>query len=121
MKRKLIYIACFLLFGIGVGFVSVWFDNNTDTIFLLNIPGTLIGEGIYSSSIKLFGDPSSAQAHYTIPWLLRVPQVFVLASGIFWGLLGMIFAFFVKLRVVLWIIGIYVLILIILAILFYAF
>lgn len=121
MKKKIIYIACFLLFGIGVGFVSVWFDNNTDTVFLLNIPGTLIGEGIYSSSIKLFGDPSSNQAHYTIPWLLRVPQVFVLASGLFWGLLGVIFAFFVKLSVVLRIIGIYVLIAAILTAIYYIF
>ena len=109
MKRKLIYIACFLLFGIGVGFVSVWFDNNTDTIFFLNIPGTIIGDGIYSGAIKLLGDSSSSQAHYTIAWIFRTPQVYVLASGIFWGLLGVIFAFFVKLRVMLWIVGIYVL------------
>jgi hypothetical protein len=121
VKRKLIYIGCFLLFGIGVGFISVWFDNNTDTIFFVNIPGTVIGDGIYSGTIKLFGDPASSQAHYTIPWIFRIPQVYVLASGVFWGLLGAIFAFFVKLKVVLRIIGVYVLILIILAILFYAF
>ena len=110
VKRKLIYIGCFLLFGIGIGFVSVWFDNNTDTIFFLNIPGTIIGDGIYSGTIKLLGDPASSQAHYTIAWIFRTPQVYVLASGIFWGLLGVLFAFFVKLRVVLWIIGIYILI-----------
>ena len=121
MKRKLIYIACFLLFGIGVGFVSVWFDNNTDTIFFLNIPGTIIGDGIYSGAIRLFGDPGSSQAHNTIAWIYRTPQVYVLGSGIFWGILGVIFAFFAKPRVVLWVIGIYVLIVIILAILFYVF
>ena len=119
MKRKIIFIVCFLLFGIGVGFVSVWFDDNTDTIFFLNIPGTIIGDGIYSGSIRLFGDPSSSQAHYTIPWLLRIPQVYVLASGLFWGLLGALFAFFLKLRVILWIAGVYVLILVIITILFY--
>jgi hypothetical protein len=121
MKKKIIYIACFLLFGIGAGFVSVWFDNNTDTIFFLNIPGTLIGDGIYSGSIKLFGDPSSPQAHFTIHWLLRVPQVYVLASGLFWGLLGALFAFFLKLRVVLWIVGVYVAVLIIITTLSYIF
>ena len=121
MKRKLIYITCFLLFGIGVGFVSVWFDNNTDTIFFLNIPGTIIGDGIYSGAIRLLGDPYSSQAHYTIPWIFRTPQVYVLASGIFWGLLGAIFAFFVKLRAVLWIIGIYILILVILTVIYYIF
>ena len=119
MKRKIILITCFLLFGIGIGFVSVWFNNNTDTIFFLNIPGTLIGDGIYYRSIEIFGDPSSAQAHYTIPWLFRIPQVYVLASGLFWGLLGTLFAFFLKTRVILWITGVYVLILVIITILSY--
>jgi len=121
MKKKIIYIACFLLFGIGIGFVSVWFDNNTDTIFFLNIPGTVIGDGIYYRCIEIFGDPSSAQAHYTIPWLIRIPQVYVLASGLFWGLLGALFALFLKPKVMLWIAAVYVVILGILTIVYYIF
>lgn len=121
MKRKIIYIACFLVFGVAAGFVSVWYHNNTDTIFFFNIPGTLFGDGIYYRSIEMFGDPSSSQAHYTIPWVLRIPHVYVLASGLFWGVLGTIFSLFFKPVVILWICTVYVVILGILTILSYVF
>ena len=119
MNRKIIFIICFLVFGIGVGFVSVWYDNNTDTIFFFNIPGTLIGDGIYYRSIEVFGDPSSSQAHYSIPWVLRIPQVYVLASGLFWGLLGTVFSLFMKPMVIFWICAVYLVLLGILTIVSY--
>lgn len=119
MRSKLIYIACFLVFGIGVGFVSVWFDNNTDTVFFLNLPGTLFGDGIYHRSIAMFGDPASSQAHFTIPWLFRVPQVYVPASAVIWGVLGTILAFSLRPRAILWIAGVYVVVLGILAVIAY--
>ena len=119
MKKKIIYIACFIIFGITVGFVSIWFYNNTDTIFMLNIPGTLLGDGIYYRTIESFGDPYSSQAHYTIPWILRVPQVYVLASGLFWGILGALLSLFLKLKTMLWIAVAYIVILGVLTILFY--
>lgn len=119
MKRKLIYISCFVLFGIGAGFVSVWYYNNTDTIFFFNIPGTLIGDGIYYRSIEMFGNPFSDQAHYTIPWLLRIPQVYVLASTLFWGLLGTIFSLFLKPLLMMWICAVYLVLLGILTIVSY--
>ena len=87
MKR--IFIAVFILYGVAVGFVSVWFDQNTDSIFLLNIPGTLLGDAVYGLSIKFIGDPHSSQAHFTIPWILRIPQVYVPISICFWGLFGL--------------------------------
>jgi hypothetical protein len=68
----------------------VYFNQNSDTSFFLNIPGTLLGEEVYGLSIRYFGNPYSPQAHFTIPWILRVPQVVAPASIFFWGLLGAI-------------------------------
>jgi len=86
--KRIILIFSFILYGIAVGLISVWFRGHTDTLLLLNIPGTLLGDAIYGLSIRFLGDPHSAQAHFTIPWILRIPQVYVPASVFFWGLLG---------------------------------
>ena len=61
-----------------------------DAAVLLNLPGVLLGDLAYTWSISLFGEPSSAQAHYTIPWLFRVPQVYVLVTVLVYGLVGAI-------------------------------
>ena len=79
----------FLAFGIGAGFWAslAW---PLDSITLLNLPAALFGDALYQGSIQYLGDPSSSQAHYTIPWFLRIPKVYVLASIVLWGLLGLI-------------------------------
>jgi len=105
MKKAIITI--FIISGTVVGFIAVWFRQSTDTIFLLNVPGTILGDAIYSLSIRFIGDPSSSQAHSTIPWLLRVPQVYVPASILFWGMLGTLFATFFKPKTIAIIIGLY--------------
>jgi len=107
MKKAIIMIG-FVIYGIAVGFIAVWFRQNTDTVFLLNIPGTLLGDAVYGLSIRFFGDPHSSQAHYTIPWLFRIPQVYVPISVLFWGLLGTIFTVLLKPRIIAWITGIYI-------------
>lgn len=104
---KKIIISCFIVFGLIVGFISVWFSRNTDAIFLANIPGSGLGDLVYALSIRFLGDPNSAQAHYTIPWLLRVPQVYVATSIIFWGIAGTLFTILFKPKVIAWIMGIY--------------
>jgi hypothetical protein len=81
-------IIAFLIFAVGTGVwvALVWpLDSST----LLNFPASLFGDALYQWSIRYLGDPSSPQAHYTIPWLLRVPQVYVVASIILWGFLGL--------------------------------
>jgi uncharacterized membrane protein YeaQ/YmgE (transglycosylase-associated protein family) len=100
-------ITGFIIFGMVVGFIAVWFRQHTDMVFLLNIPGTLIGDAVYGLSIRLFGDPHSPQAHYTIPWLFRIPQVYVPASVLFWGLLGTIFTICLKPKIIAWMMGLY--------------
>ena len=86
--KKIVIIAVFIVYGIAAGFIAVWFRQHTDMVFLLNIPGTLLGDAVYGLSIRFLGDPHSSQAHFTTPWLFRIPQVYVPVSIFFWGLLG---------------------------------
>lgn len=88
MKNK-IFIG-FLIYGIIIGFLSFWWWHIADSLFLFNIPGILLGNGVYTLVINYLGDPSSAQAHYTIPWTLRVPQAYIPVSIIFWGAIGLV-------------------------------
>jgi len=48
----------------------------------------LLGDWLYSASIRALGDPNSAQAHFTIPWLFRAPQAYALASVAVYAILG---------------------------------
>jgi hypothetical protein len=80
----------FIAYGIIVGFISLWWSQNSDNVFLLNIPGVIIGDLLYSFSIQVFGDPFSPHAHFSIPWFLRVPQIYVPVSILFWFLFGLI-------------------------------
>ncbi len=77
----------FLIFATATGFLVAWLWPQ-DSIFLYNFPAQFLGYEIYDWSIQLIGDPTSANAHDTIPWFLRIPQVFLIVSIIFWGLLG---------------------------------
>jgi hypothetical protein len=79
----------FIVYGVTVGLLSYWWWRISDNLFLLNIPGDLLGYLVYDLSIKFLGNPFSPQAHYTIPWILRIPQVFVPVSVIFWGTFGL--------------------------------
>ena len=78
-----------LILGVITGAIAtvLW---PQDSSVLFNIPAILIGDKIYIWSINQLGDPSSFQAHYTIPWLLRIPQVYVVVSVVFWGLVGLV-------------------------------
>jgi len=80
----------FLAYGIIVGVLSIWWWGISDNVFLPNIPGMLLGDLVYNLSIKYLGNPYSSQAHYTIPWILRIPPVYIPVSVIFWGLLGVV-------------------------------
>jgi len=79
----------FLIYGVIVGLLSAWWRHFSDNIFLLNIPGVLLGHEVYELSIYWLGDPGSPQAHYTIPGILRIPQVYIPVSMLFWGMIGL--------------------------------
>jgi hypothetical protein len=85
----------FLLFGGIMGLLAVysWTTRSGETLPLLilfNAPGILLGDELYVRSIDLLGEPSSEHAHFTIPWVLRVPQVYVISSMLSWGLVGLL-------------------------------
>lgn len=86
-KRKVIFTS-FTLFGILSGLVAN-LNILGETALCMN-PGVLWGYEIYHFSIEHIGDPYSAFAHYTIPWALRIPQIFLFTSTIAWGLMGAI-------------------------------
>jgi len=79
----------FLAYGVIVGLLSAWWWGISDNVFFPNIPGMLLGDLVYNLSIKYIGDPHSSQAHYTIPWILRIPQVYVPVSVLFWGVMSL--------------------------------
>lgn len=79
----------FLAWGAIAGLVGTWWSYISDSPFLPNLPAVLLGDQIYILSVDIFGNPHSGQAHYTVPWLLRIPQVYVFVSFVLWGLFGL--------------------------------
>ena len=92
MKTRLLMIV------IGYGIVATFFSffewPSEGIHFLLNLPGNLLAESVYTNSIELIGQPTSSQAHYSIPWILRIPQVIVPVSMFFWIGAGVIVQLF---------------------------
>jgi hypothetical protein len=78
----------FLIFGAVTGVLAAWAWPLDSSIYF-NVFATYLGDQTYSLSIRYIGDMSSPQAHYTIPWLLRVPQVYVPASIVLCGLVSL--------------------------------
>lgn len=93
--RILTVRVAFLLFGVVMGVLTMqsWTDRNGETsplLLIFNAPGVFLGDEAYARSIDLIGDPSSDRAHLTIPWLLRKPYVYVVASILWWGVVGLL-------------------------------
>lgn len=86
MKNR--FLIMILVYGICATSFSFLSWPNEGIHYVLNLAGNLLGEMVYKMSIENIGDPTSSQAHFTIPWVLRIPQVFVLTSMVFWTGLG---------------------------------
>ena len=86
--RKVVLVG-FLVFGTAIGFftATLW---PADSSFYFNVFGALFGDQVYDLSIRCFGDIISSQAHYTIPWILRIPQVYVVTSIVSYGAVGLL-------------------------------
>jgi hypothetical protein len=69
----------FTTFGVLSGLLAAW-AWPLDSAVYANLYAVLLGDQVYTWAISWLGDPNSAQAHSTIPWLLRVPQVYVLVA-----------------------------------------
>jgi hypothetical protein len=77
-----------LIFGAVTGSLTAWAWPLEASIYF-NLLATLLGDRVYVLSIRYLGDSGSPQAHFTIPWTLRVPQVYVLASVALSALVGL--------------------------------
>lgn len=88
LSGKVAVLGC-LIFGGGMGFwvVRAW---PLDSIMLMDLPAVLAGDAIYRWTIQIWGNPASSQAHFTIPWIYRIPQVYFMTSIVIWGILGLL-------------------------------
>jgi len=77
-----------LIFGAVTGMLTTWAWPLEASIYF-NLPATLLGDRVYDLSIRYLGDSGSPQAHYTIPWMLRVPQVYALVAVALSALVGL--------------------------------
>lgn len=95
VSAKTRVVLSFMVFGVTAGLLIVW-QWPGDMVLVYNFPAAILGDEIYQWSIQLFGDPTSSNAHETIPWFLRIPQVLAIASVVFWGQLGSLVQFAVN-------------------------
>lgn len=82
----------FLLFGTVTGFLVAWAWPG-DLAVLINYVTAFLGDEVYHVATLYLGDISSPQAHYTIPGILRIPQVYVVVSIVVWSMIGAVIQF----------------------------
>ena len=87
--RTQVIFSSVALFGILSGTLAALHELGEAEI-LYNTLGVDLGYDVYDLSIDRLGNPHSAYAHYTIPWALRIPQVFLFTSSVVWSLLGLL-------------------------------
>ena len=102
ITKRVFIVVSFLLFGVIIGFATIPYDRQHDTALYLNLPGIGLSEVLQGGWVRFVSD--------NIPWILRFPQLYVLASVLCWGIIGALFAAFLKPRIIAWIVGIYLVI-----------
>ncbi len=85
----IILFVSFALFGIISGTLAVLYGRE-DGQNIINLPGVLLGDAIYSYALRYYGYPSSGLAHFAMPWIMRTPQVTFYTSTFIWGILGLL-------------------------------
>lgn len=87
-KRYIIF-AGFAIFGLLAGTFSGLVEHR-EGLIISNIIGVYLGDEVYSYAINHLGDPHSFQAHYTIPWVFRIPQIYLFTSLISYSVIGLV-------------------------------
>ena len=87
-ERHMIF-AGFAIFGLLAGTFSGLADYRED-LNISNFIGVFLGDEIYRYAINHLGNPHSFQAGYTIPWIFRVPQIYLYTSLISYSIIGLI-------------------------------
>jgi hypothetical protein len=88
MAEDRFIVLVFLMFGAALGLVSAFLWPGDLGVYL-NVPGTAAGDWIYRMAIAILGNPNSSQAHYSIPWILRIPQIHAVVSPAVYLLAGL--------------------------------
>lgn len=89
IRDRTAIFAGFTMFGLLSGLLATLYGHHEGQ-GIFNIIGVPLGEEVYSYSIDHFGNPDSGHAHYTIPWILRIPQICFFTSTIIFSLIGLI-------------------------------
>jgi hypothetical protein len=84
---RAIILGC-LIFGVLSGLLVAWAWPVESSIYG-NIYAALVGDRLYTAAIAYLGDSYSANAHQTIPWILRIPQVYAPVSLVLSGAAGL--------------------------------
>ncbi|MFA5056052.1 MAG: hypothetical protein WC562_07780 [Dehalococcoidia bacterium] len=89
ISERYIIFAGFAVFGLFAGTFSGLVEHR-EGLMISNFIGVCLGDEVSSYAINHLGDPYSPQAHYTIPWVFRVPQVYLFASLVSYSIIGLI-------------------------------
>lgn len=87
-ERHMIF-AGFAIFSLLAGTFS-GLAQHREGLIIYNALGVYLGDEVYNYAINHFGNPHSFQAHYTIPWIFRIPQIYLFASLIAYGVIGLV-------------------------------
>ncbi len=101
MKKKLLIIAGFLVFGLLLGLAGNWYHRHYDLVFFINLPGDFTYIPLEWLWFKI--SPGSGNTL----WLFQDPQRWLFSSALGWGILGAIGALLLKPKVIAWIMGVY--------------
>jgi hypothetical protein len=95
-RKRAVLLSCLIL-GVSIGTLAVLYGNSEGQSWIdpISVP---LSEQVYYYSINHFGDNTSAHAHYTIPWFLRIPQAAFFISVIIWSAVGFIAQFVYNLK-----------------------
>jgi hypothetical protein len=89
ISERYIIFAGFAIFGLIAGTFSGLAEHR-EGLGLFNALGVYLGDEVYSYAINHFGDPHSFQAHYTIPWVFRISQVYLFTSVVSYSVVGLV-------------------------------
>jgi len=90
-KNRLIFIS-FTLFGILSGLAAALYGHS-DGQAIFNALGVGLGDAIHPYLMEHFSDPNSAysaSSSYSIPWIMRTPQIVLFTSAISFSLIGLV-------------------------------
>lgn len=89
VRERYMIFTGFAVFGLLAGTFSGLVEHR-EGLMISNILGVCLGDEVSSYAINHLGDPYSPQAHYTIPWAFRIPQVYLFTSLVSYSIVGLV-------------------------------